>query len=321
MKDAGGIASAGGDGSYPEALDPSVPIRLSYLAPPPDLEPFVTTFFLFRCDAPLIRDIQPTSLGQVRVYLRGSGRISYPDGRLLSSFPETIQGPTTSAVSFEMDGPAHMFGAALSALGWGALTGIPGHRANDRLLDMRAVLGEGAADFGEAARSLYRDDPAMDGEALVERAAAFIRPMLKPVPEAHAAVLRAVPAWLGSGFNPPLHELHARCDCSPRQVQRFIRQYYGSSPSHLVRAYRAVRVAALLSEPEVTDERVAELTEAFYDQPHMIREIRAFVGRTPARLLAESETVLRALVDVRNFRGIEPGVAPPPPLESEDEDA
>ncbi len=53
----------------------------------------------------------------------------------------------------------------------------------------------------------------------------------------------------------------------------------------------------------------------------MIREIREFVGRTPVRLFAESETILRTLVDVRNFRDIKPNVAPLPPLETGDDDA
>ena len=85
-----------GDGADPAWTAPES-IRLDYLAPPADLQPYITTFYLFRCDEPLIRDVQPAAVGHLQIYLRGSGRMHYPHGRTDRSFPETIQGPTTIA--------------------------------------------------------------------------------------------------------------------------------------------------------------------------------------------------------------------------------
>ena len=309
-----------GDGPEP-AWTAAESIRLDYLAPPDDLQPYITTFYLFRCDEPVIRDVQPAAVGQLQIYLRGSGRMHYPHGRTDRSFPETIQGPTTIAAPFEVDGPFHTFGAALSALGWAALTGMPADRATDRLLDMGAVLGPAAHDLGRECRACYAADPQMDGTDFVALAAGFLRSRLRPIPAGHAELLRLIPAWLGTSFNPSPQALYDMVAYSPRQVQRLVARYYGSSPSHLVRAYRATRVVALLSQPGVTDEQVAALTNEFYDQSHMIREIREFAGRTPARLLAEDDSILRQLLDVRNFREIKPNVAPMPPLETEGDDA
>lgn len=309
-----------GDGADPAWTAPES-IRLDYLAPPADLQPYITTFYLFRCDEPLIRDVQPAAVGQLQIYLRGSGRMLYPHGRTDRSFPETIQGPTTIAAPFEVDGPFHAFGAALSALGWAALTGIPADRATDRLFDMGTVLGVAARELGRECRARYDADPGMDGTDFVGLAAEFLRPRLRPVPAGHAELMRRIPLWLGTGFNPSPQALYDMVDYSPRQVQRLVARYYGSSPSHLVRAYRATRVVALLSQPGVTDDQVAALTNEFYDQSHMIREIRAFAGRTPARLLAEDDSILRQLLDVRNFREIKPNVAPMPPLETEGDGA
>ncbi|MGN3974698.1 helix-turn-helix domain-containing protein [Tsuneonella sp. SYSU-LHT278] len=304
-----------------ESLTVSEAMRLSYIAPPPDLQPFVTTFFLFRCDEQIIRDIQPAAVGQFQVYLRGRGQMHYPHGRADRSFPVTLQGPTTVAAPFEVEGPFHALGAALSALGWAALTGMSAGKARDRLFDAGEVLGPQAHALGEALREAYEADPRTDGEPLAARAADFMRAHLKPVPDDHKAVLECVADWLGSDLNPPVQALYDACSYSPRQVQRLVTRYFGSSPTHLVRAYRATRVVALLSEPGVTEQRVAELTDAFYDQSHMIREIREFIGRTPTQIFAEDETILRTLVDVRNFREIKPNVAPLPPLESGDADA
>lgn len=301
-----------------ESLTSAEAMSLAYIAPPPDLQPFVTTFFLFRCDEPVIRDVQPAAVGQFQVYLRGRGQMHYPHGRIDRSHPVTLQGPTTVAAPFEVEGPFHALGAALSGLGWVVLTGMPADHAVDRLFDAGEVLGPGAHALGETLREAYEANPATDGEELVQRTADFMRSLIRPVPDGHKAVLKCVADWLGSDLNPPVQALYDACGYSPRQVQRLVTRYFGSSPSHLVRVYRATRVVALLSEPGVTDERVAELTDAFYDQPHMIREIREFVGRTPRQLFAENETILRTLVDVRNFREIKPSVAPLPPLASPD---
>jgi AraC-like DNA-binding protein len=308
-------------GAFETDLIASEAMSLEYVPAPPDLQPYVTTFYLFRCDESVIRDIQPAAVGQLQIYLRGRGRMHYPHGRTDLSFPETLQGPTTVAAPFEVDGPFHAFGGALSALGWAALTGLRADRAADRLLDASAILGPDAAVLGRELRETYQAEPGTDGSRLAERAVAFIRPRLRPVPWKHMELIQRVPQWLGTGFNPPVEALHAMGGYSQRQVQRLVTRYFGSSPTLLARAYRATRVVALLSQPGVTDEQVAALTNEFYDQPHMIREIRQFAGRTPARLLAENDSILRQLLDVRNFREIKPNVAPLPPLETGTGDA
>jgi AraC-like DNA-binding protein len=296
-------------------------MRLDYLPTPPELQPYVTVFYLFRCDEPRIRDIQPAATGQLQIYLSGKGRMFYPHGRTDCSFPETLQAPQSAAAPFEVDGPFHLFGAALSPLGWAALTGMAADKAIDRLHDARTVLGTEIAGVAAAVRDAFAADPAMDGTALVAPVAEFIGARLRPIPPPHAALLGLVAEWMSSGFNPPVGDLHARAGYSPRQVQRLFARYFGFSPAHLVRLYRATRISALLAEPGITPEREAELTNEFYDQSHMIREIREFTGRTPARLLAEDDTILRTLLDVRNFRQIKPNVAPLPPLENEPDGA
>lgn len=295
-------------------------MQLDYIAPPADLQPFVTTYFLFHRDQVRIADIQPAAVGQFQIYLRGSGTMQYPHGRTDPSHPETLQGPTTVAAPFEVDGPFHAFGAALSGLGWAALTGLPANKATDSLIDATTVFGPAARELGEAIRAAYEADPEMDGQALADTVSAFIRPRLRPIPPGHVALLQQVAEWIGSGLNPPVQALYDASDYSPRQVQRLVARYLGSVPAYLARIYRTTRVVALLSQPEVSEERVAELTDAYYDQSHMIREIRMFTGRTPARLLAEDDSILRTLLDVRNFREIKPQVAPLPTLESAGDD-
>ena len=68
----------------------------------------------------------------------------------------------------------------------------------------------------------------------------------------------------------------------------------------------------LLSRPDLTPDEIAAVEDHFYDQPHMIREIRLFAGRTPARIADPDTPFLSAMMDLRNFREKGPRLAPIP---------
>jgi methylphosphotriester-DNA--protein-cysteine methyltransferase len=95
-------------------------------------------------------------------------------------------------------------------------------------------------------------------------------------------------------------------------VQRLAERYFGLTPSKLARKYRALRAAVLLSRPTITDDEIAAVQDHFYDQPHMIREMRLFAGRTPARIADPDAPYLSAFLDLRNFREAGPRMAPIP---------
>lgn len=50
----------------------------------------------------------------------------------------------------------------------------------------------------------------------------------------------------------------------------------------------------------------------------MIRGIRPLVGRTPGRLAEDDESILSALIDMKNYREIEPQVAAFPAVDAND---
>jgi methylphosphotriester-DNA--protein-cysteine methyltransferase len=89
-----------------------------------------------------------------------------------------------------------------------------------------------------------------------------------------------------------------------------VKRYIGLNPAALARKYRAIRAAALLGEPDLSDEAEAEIATAFYDQPHMIREIRRYCGYTPTRLGGPRDPLFQQLLRMknldrfRNFRAI-----------------
>ena len=284
-------------------------LRLELFPPPAALTPYITTFFTMRCDERAIRDVQPSSIGLMAVMVRGGGQMRFLDGRVEPSHRFTLQTPTAAAATFEVEGPWHLFGAALTPLGWAALTGLCATKHGNRLYDGALVLGPALA---AAAESLAEEFDRLPVEAMIERFSAAILASVRPIKPTHAAFVRIVGEWLAQSITPAVADLQARCGLNTRKIQRLIDRYFGLPPTALARKYRALRAAVLLSRPDLTADEIAAVQDHFYDQPHMIREIRLFAGRTPARIADPDTPFLSAIMNLRNFREPGPRLAPIP---------
>jgi AraC-like DNA-binding protein len=284
-------------------------LRLELFPPPASLTPYITTFFRMRCDERTIRDVQPSSIGLMATMARGSGAMRFLDGRVEPSHLFTLQTPTAAAATFEVEGPWRLFGATLAPLGWAALTGLCATRHGNRLYDGSQVLGPALT---QAAETVADEFDRMTSEAMVACFSAAILASLRPIRPIHARFVRIVSEWLAQSITPDVADLQARCGYGTRQVQRLADRYFGLPPTALARKYRALRAAVLLSRPDLTADEIAAVQDHFYDQPHMIREIRLFAGRTPARIADPDTPFLSAIMDLRNFREKGPRLAPIP---------
>jgi AraC-like DNA-binding protein len=303
------LATPGADPQEPVGgLTATGLVRLEHYPAPARIQPFVTTLFTLRCDELRINDVLPAAVGYLAIMLSGTGTVRFVSGRCDAAHPETLLTPSSAAAALEIQGPWRMAVAALSPLGWAALTGLDAGKHADRAYDAAQVLGEDAVALGEQLRALHRAAPD-DGAALVAELAAFIEPRLRRLKPRHAALIGQVADWLSSSFNPELAELQNTTGYSSRQLQRLVERYFGTGPKQLARKYRALRVAALLQSDETSEERVAELVNLFYDQSHLTREMRHFLGRTPARLGKGEHSLLSAATALRNYREFKPNVA------------
>ncbi len=148
------------------------------------------------------------------------------------------------------------------------------------------------------------DEPALDalGRRLMAAAAPRMAGCFQPVPNQLAQRVAKVAAWLEADFSPKIEELSDILALSDRQVQRFVTDNFGCSPKFLARKYRALRVAMALSDPNTSEEQKTALYDLFYDQSHMIREIRHFVGKTPSGLAQDDNGLLQMWLDPDNIR-------------------
>ena len=293
----------GGNGHVRRALTPPALFALDYLPVPADLSDFITTFYHFRCDERVIEDIQPAAVGHLTLFPYGNGAMRFPGDRIDPSHEFNLLTPFSQAAPFTMNGPFHAIGAVFTPLGWAALTGLPADEHANRLHNAGDWLGREAAMIGARLCDDYRHGR-LTGARCAEALGAFIAARLEPVNPRHAALIAATNQWLGEAIDPDVEMLFGRLAYSRRQAQRLVERYFGLPPKALARKYRALRAAVLMSLPQLSDAMDAELAEAFYDQSHMIREIRLFAGRTPARLGDDDRPFLNEMLDPRNLREI-----------------
>lgn len=279
-------------------------ISVDYIPPSPTLAPFVTTLYHFRCDEPVIRDIQPAAIGQVCLFPYGKGELHFANGHRDPNHEVGLLSPLSRATPMFVDGPFHAFGAALTPVGWAALTGLHAGQHRDRLLPANSVLGPGIATLGERLLAAYRNG-SMSGRDCALAIGGFIESNVRPLNPRHLELVMATARWLAGSFNPEVGALAGTAGYSARQVQRLVERYFGLPPRALARKYRALRAAALLSAPHLSPQDEAEIGEAFFDQSHMIREITHFVGRTPTRLTDDATPYLSEMIAPTNLRELE----------------
>jgi AraC-like DNA-binding protein len=295
------------DGDHPGLSEPSL-ITLEYYQQPEALQPFITTLYSLHGMERDIRDVMPAGMGFLQIFLRGSGTLEFYDGRIEGPSRINLITPTSAASIAHLEGPFIIIGAALSPVGWAALLGLAADKHRDHLYDGIDYFGPDLARLADDLVAMLAKDPA-NLNALAQQLAAFIGARLKPVNSRHLQLIAHIGDWISSAFDPPLSDLERRAAYSGRQLQRLTERYFGLSPKGLIRKYRVLRVAALLQSPETSDERVAELINLFYDQSHLIREMRHFLGRTPTRLVSGHTPLLAAASGLRNYREVKPNFA------------
>lgn len=274
--------------------------NLSYFDPPEELAQHVLALFHFEWDVDDVADRHPGALPQIVLFPYGSGELQMDGRRDRVAGEAHLLAGFEKAAPFTMNGPWHAIGASLSPLGWAALMQAPANEHFNRFVPPSLLLGPDVDEFAKATNDLYRSGQ-ITGKQGCDILTQWIMPRFKPIDPRHAVLIGKTFGWLGSSLNPDVEGLHRELSYSRRQSERLISRYFGLSPRALSRKYRAIRAASLLAQPELSDEAEAEIAAAFYDQPHMIREIRRYCGYTPTRLGGPEEPLFQQMLRMKNL--------------------
>ncbi len=264
------------------------------IAPPPALAAAINTFYVIETDVERVDEVLPAYSAQLVLVVRGQVRLTYAEGRTVPLTGVALNAPQLRSAACALDGPVMLVGASCTPLGWQAITNLPADEVHDRTIPAAAVL------TAEQIAALEAEMAALAaGRAAPEDLCAALGTVFAQAPFAlradHVALVEAITRWLGSGFDPPLADLHDAVAVSPRQLQRIARRFYGVAPAQALKRHRAIRAAILLANPALPETLRLEMMGSYFDQAHLIRDIRRYTGRTPRQL--QVPTLARGLLD------------------------
>lgn len=264
-------------------------LALDFEAPADDLKNLISSYYWFRSPPLPGPQVERADRAQFRFVLRGKGGYEFCDGTYLESAPSTIIGPTTGPTVGRVDGEIEIFGAGLQPAAWGMLMGGDSEKYTNRLLDAEAL-------FGAAVREIHGEIAAAETlEAKVATADLFFRTILDTGEEAPFWFTRIVDEWLTGSASPEVADLVDKVGMSGRQVERMMKRYYGAPPKVIARKYRALKASSDFLREE------GGAADAFYDQSHLTRELKQFIGLTPGKARDALPELNRTILERRRL--------------------
>ena len=272
-------------------------VQLDYTVPAADLSEYITLFYYFQADVPVFQDTERADHAQIRFRLSpGGAEYRFPDGSVQQSSETHVIGPTSGAMQVRAEGPVRVFGMGVTAVGWATMIGNDASSMLNRVIDATTLLG---APRVRAAAAALRASPGIPTHVAIGEA--FVRELVSRGDVGAMRFVRQVDGWLAGSPSPDMDDLIDVTGLSRRQVERKCNALYGAPPKLLARKYRALRAAvAMVSDSESLDDLI---DRGFYDQSHLIREVKQFTGLTPRQIRAEPTLLSRLTIAQRTALG------------------
>ncbi len=267
-------------------------IEVQYEAPDGRLAGLISSFYRFDYRGDDFCEIERADRAQLRFQLDGQGEYHFAAGTISPTFPVTVIGPTTAPVTAKAHMSLSIFGWGMNPAGWAALMGSESADYLDRAFDARLIFGDWIMQV--------RDEliAAQDFAEQVELACIAAESVFRYKSTAPFEFTSKVDSWLAGNIDLDVEVLAASTGLSQRQLERMTKRHYGMPPKKLARKYRALRAAHILALGDSLDE--SEFSYIFYDQSHLIREVKQFTGLTPSQLRSGEALLTRMTMEGRN---------------------
>lgn len=244
----------------------------------------------------------PAVGGQFVLRSQGETDLHFPDGTITNARPGQCYfiAPTTMASNTVLRGPIHFVGLGLSELGWAELTGLPVDKVQNTAVSAVDVFGPSVTEFAETNLRQYSAGE-INSQDIALKMRAFIEPRFSPLDQRHKRVIQTTRAWATDTLMPDISMLYDALPYSERQIQRIVKQYFGQPPSQVARRLRATFVASIMSHRQITSEMDTAIGETYFDQSHLIRDVKASTGSTPSKIGKDRNSLLSDILNPAGF--------------------
>ena len=251
-------------------------------APDPALRPYVHRLagYAEHPPVPLRRREVPSGSVVVIINLGAPLRVLDPEepGRGARALRSFAAGLHQRYVVTETCGPSRGVQVDLTPVGARLLFGVPMDGLANRVVDLADLLGAEAATLAERLAAA----PDWEGRlAAVER---YLAGRLAAAPPPNAGVLWAWRRLRETDGRAAIGGLAAELGWSRKHLVAQFRREVGLPPKTLARILRFDRARRLLAVPGTMSDAEVACACGYYDQAHLIRDVRTFAGCTPAEL-------------------------------------
>ena len=191
-----------------------------------------------------------------------------------------FSGQQPSYLETEAPEGTRLIGVVFSSFGAYAALGMDQDELTGEVVDLSALLGDRVGDLRER---LVNTSGVRERLAVVE---SWLLQRVERGRPPHAATRWAVDRISASGGQVKTRELARQSGYSEKHLIGLVRREVGLTPKHLARIHRFQGFLERLREqPDPSWSHLA-VDCGYYDQSHLIREVRQFSGCTPGELAA-----------------------------------
>ena len=266
---------------------------LRFHLPHPALADCVSAYYLLKAGGQPVDDRLHPEWSNVRIALKGqwTGSLDNLVGPESVAPRTALFGPTGRSLRITGSAGGEVLGVGLLPMGWARLVRLPASTFANRFVPLSDLLGAHADGLTEAlvnapddtARFVRLDRAMM---ALLARA---------PAPDPHVAPIHKA---LMSGEIASVSAFASALGLTERTLQRLTPRLFGFAPKPLLRRQRFLRALDnAIHNPGRPLTRLLE--EGYSDQPHFVREFRAFMGLSPSAYFSEPRTMMRLAASER----------------------
>jgi AraC-like DNA-binding protein len=251
---------------------------LIHYPPAPALEPYIRRHYVFRGAMPAGADIRDKMIAEtafVRIPLVGDWYVQGESGEWESAYGPKLFGSNSKGFPLRVVGPFLILGCAIKPSGWKSLFNCPAHLHTDRMVSLQDMWGDIAIDM---MRRLRIDQSDAEMIAILESAITYqIDRVGLKYSDAQIEKFETL-GRIDSTLR--IDDAANEIGLSVRQLERRSLETLGMTPKTFLRRCRFLDMAmAMRGFSHPSEEDLAALR--YFDQSHLNREFKRFVGMTP----------------------------------------
>lgn len=248
-------------------------MQFNRIEPPAQLKHLVECYWIAKSNdpTPLLQKIIPDGFPEIIFHFADPYRIELKT-EWETQAPSLVAGQITKFFFLENSGQSDILGIKLKPAALTQLFSTDMSLLKDEVISLQ--------DFGN--KELHRINLLIRESNDSNDRIKIINDYLIKLPLQINPVEKAIECIFSSNGMLTVTSICEQCEITERQLERYFKKYIGLSPKFYARLIRFSYIFQIAQEKKLSWTEVG-LESGFYDQPHFIKNFKAFTGEDPSR--------------------------------------